>query len=218
MIIEARNINKTYGELAVLRDVSLSVERGEVLAILGRSGAGKTTLIQILSTLLTPDGGSVMLDGVELTGLKGDDLANFRASKIGFIFQSHHLLPEFTAAENIMLAAQIAGAGRVQAEQKAMELLRAIGLEDRASHKPSALSGGEAQRVAVARALVNNPAVIFADEPSGNLDSESRASLHALFFSLRQSFGHTFVIVTHDDTLAALCDRRVVIVDGKIQI
>lgn len=218
MIIEARNINKTYGELAVLRDVSLDVARGEVLAILGRSGAGKTTLIQILSTLLTPDGGSVMLDGVELTGLKGDDLANFRASKIGFIFQSHHLLPEFTAAENIMLAAQIAGAGRVQAEQKAMELLRAIGLEDRASHKPSALSGGEAQRVAVARALVNNPAVIFADEPSGNLDSESRASLHALFFSLRQSFGHTFVIVTHDDTLAALCDRRVVIVDGKIQI
>lgn len=218
MIIEARNINKTYGELAVLRDVSLSVERGEVLAILGRSGAGKTTLIQILSTLLTPDGGSVMLDGVELTGLKGDDLANFRASKIGFIFQSHHLLPEFTAAENIMLAAQIAGAGRKEAEQKAMELLRAVGLEDRASHKPSALSGGEAQRVAVARALVNNPAVIFADEPSGNLDSESRASLHALFFSLRQSFGHTFVIVTHDDTLAALCDRRVVIVDGRIQL
>lgn len=218
MIIEARNINKTYGELAVLRDVSLSVESGEVLAILGRSGAGKTTLIQILSTLLTPDSGSVMLDGVELTGLKGDDLANFRASKIGFIFQSHHLLPEFTAAENIMLAAQIAGAGRKEAEQKAMELLRAVGLEDRASHKPSALSGGEAQRVAVARALVNNPAVIFADEPSGNLDSESRAALHALFFSLRQSFGHTFVIVTHDDTLAALCDRRVVIVDGRIQL
>lgn len=218
MIIEARNINKTYVELAVLRDVSLSVESGEVLAILGRSGAGKTTLIQILSTLLTPDSGSVMLDGVELTGLKGDDLANFRASKIGFIFQSHHLLPEFTAAENIMLAAQIAGAGRKEAEQKAMELLRAVGLEDRASHKPSALSGGEAQRVAVARALVNNPAVIFADEPSGNLDSESRAALHALFFSLRQSFGHTFVIVTHDDTLAALCDRRVVIVDGRIQL
>lgn len=218
MIIEARNINKTYGELAVLRDVSLSVERGEVLAILGRSGAGKTTLIQILSTLLTPDGGSVKVDGDEITQLRGDDLARFRATKIGFIFQSHHLLPEFTAAENIMLAAQIAGAGRVQAEQKAMELLRAVGLEDRATHKPSALSGGEAQRVAVARALVNNPAVIFADEPSGNLDSESRASLHALFFSLRQSFGHTFVIVTHDDTLAALCDRRVVIVDGKIQI
>lgn len=218
MIIEARNINKTYGELAVLRDVSLSVESGEVLAILGRSGAGKTTLIQIMSTLLTPDSGSVMLDGVELTKLKGDDLANFRASKIGFIFQSHHLLPEFTAAENIMLAAQIAGAGRGQAEKKAMELLRAVGLEDRATHKPSALSGGEAQRVAVARALVNNPAVIFADEPSGNLDTESREALHALFFSLRQSFGHTFVIVTHDDTLAALCDRRVVIVDGKIQL
>lgn len=218
MIIEARNINKTYGELAVLRDVSLSVESGEVLAILGRSGAGKTTLIQIMSTLLTPDSGSVMLDGVELTKLKGDDLANFRASKIGFIFQSHHLLPEFTAAENIMLAAQIAGAGRGQAEKKAMELLRAVGLEDRATHKPSALSGGEAQRVAVARALVNNPAVIFADEPSGNLDTESREALHALFFSLRQSFGHTFVIVTHDDTLAALCDRRVVIVDGRIQL
>ncbi|MEG0162541.1 MAG: ABC transporter ATP-binding protein [Mucinivorans sp.] len=218
MIINARDIYKTYGSLEVLSGVSLTVERGEILAILGRSGAGKTTLLQIMSTLLTPTSGSVELDGQELTRLTGDRLSDFRARKIGFVFQAHHLLPEFSAMENVALAAQIAGVKKVEAENRALELLKAVGLADRAAHKPATLSGGEAQRVAVARALINRPAVVFADEPSGNLDSHSREDLHRLFFDLRQSLGATFVIVTHDMALAELCDRRVVISDGKINV
>ncbi|MEG0032676.1 MAG: ABC transporter ATP-binding protein [Mucinivorans sp.] len=218
MIINARDIYKTYGSLEVLSGVSLTVERGEILAILGRSGAGKTTLLQIMSTLLNPTSGSVELDGQELTRLTGDRLSDFRARKIGFVFQAHHLLPEFSAMENVALAAQIAGVKKVEAENRALELLKAVGLADRAAHKPATLSGGEAQRVAVARALINRPAVVFADEPSGNLDSHSREDLHRLFFDLRQSLGATFVIVTHDMALAELCDRRVVISDGKINV
>lgn len=218
MIINARDIYKTYGSLEVLSGVSLTVERGEILAILGRSGAGKTTLLQIMSTLLTPTSGSVELDGQELTRLTGDRLSDFRARKIGFVFQAHHLLPEFSAMENVALAAQIAGVKKVEAENRALELLKAVGLADRTAHKPATLSGGEAQRVAVARALINRPAVVFADEPSGNLDSHSREDLHRLFFDLRQSLGATFVIVTHDMALAELCDRRVVISDGKINV
>ncbi|MEG1671544.1 MAG: ABC transporter ATP-binding protein [Mucinivorans sp.] len=218
MIINARDIYKTYGSLEVLSGVSLTVERGEILAILGRSGAGKTTLLQIMSTLLTPTSGSVELDGQELTRLTGDRLSDFRARKIGFVFQAHHLLPEFSAMENVALAAQIAGVKKVEAENRALELLKAVGLADRAAHKPATLSGGESQRVAVARALINRPAVVFADEPSGNLDSHSREDLHRLFFDLRQSLGATFVIVTHDMALAELCDRRVVISDGKINV
>lgn len=201
----------------MLDSVSLDVERGQVVSILGRSGAGKTTLLQIMSTLLSPDSGSVEVDGIDITRLRGDELARFRATKIGFVFQSHHLLPEFTALENVALAGYIAGKKQEQTLGKAKELLSLMGLSDRINHKPSALSGGEAQRVAVARALVNSPSVVFADEPSGNLDSVSRNALHELIFDLRARLGQTFVIVTHDNTLADLCDRRVVIADGKIE-
>ncbi|MEF9950434.1 MAG: ABC transporter ATP-binding protein [Mucinivorans sp.] len=217
-MIKVSNIYKSYGSLEVLSGVNLSLERGEILAIVGRSGAGKTTLLQIMSTLLAPSSGSVELDGEELTSLTGDRLSDFRAKKIGFVFQSHHLLPEFSALENVALAAQIAGLSKSEAQARAVDLLSAVGLASRAAHKPASLSGGEAQRVAVARALINRPAVVFADEPSGNLDTHSREELHRLYFELRQSFGQTFVIVTHDMPLAELCDRRVEISDGKISI
>lgn len=216
MIIKCTDIHKSYGSLEVLGGISFGIDRGEVIAILGRSGAGKTTLLQIMSTLLAADHGEVEIDGTQCSTLRGDALADFRARKIGFVFQSHHLLPEFTAKENVALAGQIAGLKKAEAEARAVKLLSEIGLEQRMDHKPSALSGGESQRVAVARALINNPAVVFADEPSGNLDSVSRDALHALFFELRQKLGQTFVIVTHDESLAALCDRRIVITDGKI--
>lgn len=218
MIIKASNICKSYGDLAVLRSVSLDVQRGEMLSILGRSGAGKTTLLQILSTLLTPDSGLVEVNGIEISQLRGDALSHFRATQIGFVFQSHHLLPEFTALENVVLAGLIAGGKQSEIEARAMELLDRVGLAERRGHKPSALSGGEAQRVAVARALINRPSVVFADEPSGNLDSVSRDALHSLIFDLRESLSQTFVIVTHDNSLSDLCDRRIVIADGTIVI
>lgn len=216
-MIEAKGIQKSYGSLSVLRGVDLHIAQGEVVAVVGKSGSGKTTLLHILSTLLEADSGSVVVGGVDITALKGEALARFRANQVGFVFQAHHLLPEFTALENVQLAAEIAGVGRAEAKERAMELLEAVGLADRASHKPAALSGGEAQRVAVARALVNRPAVVFADEPSGSLDAASKEVLHRLIFSLRDRLGQTFVLVTHDTDLAALCDRTLRISDGLIE-
>lgn len=206
-MIQATGIRKSYGTLEVLRGIDLQIASGEVVAVVGKSGSGKTTLLHILSTLLEADAGSVQVDGVDVTKLKGDELARFRATKVGFVFQAHHLLPEFTAIENVQLAAEIAGVPRGEAKKRALELLKEVGLADRATHKPAALSGGEAQRVAVARALVNRPAVVFADEPSGSLDAASKEVLHRLFFSLRDRLGQTFVLVTHDTDLAAQCDR-----------
>lgn len=198
----------------VLRGVDLHVPSGEIVTIVGRSGAGKSTLLQILGTLSTPDAGTVTIDGVDIAGLGGKSLARFRSEKIGFVFQFHHLLPEFTALENVMIPAYIAG--RKDAEKRAVELLSILGLTERASHKPSQMSGGEQQRVAVARALINNPSVIFADEPSGNLDSHNKDGLHDLFFELRDRFGYTFVIVTHDTDLAKRSDRQLFMQDGVI--
>lgn len=198
----------------VLRGVDLHVPSGEIVTIVGRSGAGKSTLLQILGTLSTPDAGTVTIDGVDIAGLGGKSLARFRSEKIGFVFQFHHLLPEFTALENVMIPAYIAG--RKDAEKRAVELLSILGLTERASHKPSQMSGGEQQRVAVARALINNPSVIFADEPSGNLDSHNKDELHDLFFELRDRFGYTFVIVTHDADLAKRSDRQLFMQDGVI--
>lgn len=198
----------------VLRGVDLHVPSGEIVTVVGRSGAGKSTLLQILGTLSTPDAGTVTIDGVDIAGLGGKSLARFRSEKIGFVFQFHHLLPEFTALENVMIPAYIAG--RKDAEKRAIELLSILGLTERASHKPSQMSGGEQQRVAVARALINNPSVIFADEPSGNLDSHNKDELHDLFFELRDRFGYTFVIVTHDTDLAKRSDRQLFMQDGVI--
>ena len=220
MIITAQNIRKSFGALEVLKGVDVSVERGEVLSVTGASGAGKTTLLQILGTLSTPDSGRLEIDGTLVfdgsgRSLKGDALAAFRGRKIGFVFQEHHLLPEFNALENVMIPALIAGRPASDARGASSRLLALVGLQDRITHKPSELSGGEQQRVAIARALVNNPAVLFADEPTGNLDSATKQEIHRLFFNLRDTLGQTIVIVTHDASLAALCDRTLVMQDGR---
>ena len=214
MIIEAQNIRKSFGTLEVLKGVDFSAEKGEVVSIMGPSGAGKTTLLQILGTLSTPDSGDLTIDGEYVPALKGDALASFRGRRIGFVFQAHHLLPEFTALENVMIPAHIAGTTNRDAQAKAIALLSEVGLDGRLSHKPAELSGGEQQRVAIARALVNAPAVLFADEPTGNLDSATKQEVHKLFFDLRDRFGQTIVIVTHDPDLAALCDRTLTMRDG----
>ena len=215
-MIEIRNIKKSFGSLEVLKGIDLTIEKGEVVSIVGPSGAGKTTLLQIMGTLDRPDAGSVLIDDIDTTQLSQKKLSDFRNRHIGFVFQFHQLLPEFTALENIMIPAYIAGASNKAARQRAEELLQFMGLSQRAQHKPNELSGGEKQRVAVARALVNNPAVILADEPSGSLDSQNKAELHQLFFDLRDKFGQTFVIVTHDETLAKNTNRVLHMRDGII--
>ena len=216
-MINVENITKSFGSLQVLKGIDLHIDKGEVVSIVGPSGAGKTTLLQIIGTLDRPDSGSVCVDGIDTTTLSQKKLADFRNRHIGFVFQFHQLLPEFTAIENIMIPAYIAGTSTKAARQRAEELLNFMGLSDRATHKPNELSGGEKQRVAVARALVNNPAVILADEPSGSLDSKNKAELHQLFFDLRDRFGQTFVIVTHDESLATLTDRTIHLRDGLIE-
>lgn len=215
-MIDIKGIKKSFGSLEVLKGIDLHINRGEVVSIVGPSGAGKTTLLQIIGTLDKPDVGTVCVDGIDTTQLSSKKLSDFRNRHIGFVFQFHQLLPEFTAVENIMIPAYIAGTSNKAARQRADELLRFMGLSDRANHKPNELSGGEKQRVAVARALVNNPAVILADEPSGSLDSKNKEELHQLFFDLRDQFGQTFVIVTHDESLAAMADRTIHICDGVI--
>lgn len=216
-MIDVKGITKSFGKLQVLKGIDLHIDKGEVVSIVGPSGAGKTTLLQIIGTLDKPDKGSVVVDGVDVSGLSEKKLAGFRNQHIGFVFQFHQLLPEFTALENIMIPAFIAGKGRKEARQRAEDLLSFMGLLERASHKPNELSGGEKQRVAVARALVNNPAVVLADEPSGSLDSKNKAELHQLFFDLRDKFGQTFVIVTHDENLAKLTDRTIHMKDGLLE-
>ena len=215
MIIQASNIKKSFGALQVLRGVDFSAEQGEVVAITGASGAGQTTLLQILGTLSTPDAGSLTIDGTDVLSLGRGELSSFRGRRIGFVFQFHHLLPEFTALENVMIPALIAGRSSKDASSAAHALLQEVGLGARTGHKPSELSGGEQQRVAIARALINRPAVLFADEPTGNLDSATKEEIHRLFFSLRKHLGQTIVIVTHDPTLAALCDRTLTMRDGE---
>jgi len=214
-MILAKGIEKSFGSLKVLKGIDMGVSEAEVVSIMGASGAGKSTLLQILGTLSTPDKGSLVIDGVDVLRLKGDKLAQFRNLKLGFVFQFHHLLPEFTAIENVMLPAFIAGRSRKDAERHAKELLEDLGLGARLDHKPSELSGGEQQRVAIARALINKPAVLFADEPSGNLDTKTKEELHNLFFHLRDKYGQTIVIVTHDPDLAKMCDRSLYMVDGQ---
>ena len=215
-MLELKNINKSFGSLQVLKDVSATFGKGEVVSIVGPSGAGKTTLLQIAGTLDKPDGGSVVYDGVDVLTLSERKMSEFRNRSIGFVFQFHQLLPEFTALENVAIPALIHGDNRSAAMKRAAELLDLLGLSDRASHKPAELSGGEKQRVAVARSLINQPDVIFADEPSGSLDTHNKAELHKLFFDLRDRFGQTFVIVTHDESLAAMCDRTLKMCDGQI--
>lgn len=215
-MIEIKGVTKSFGSLQVLKGLDLCIEKGEIVSIVGPSGAGKTTLLQILGTLDKPDSGSVVVDGIETSTLLTNKLSEFRNTHLGFVFQFHQLLPEFTAIENIMIPAYIAGMKPKEARSRAEELLAFMGLSDRATHKPNELSGGEKQRVAVARALMNNPAVILADEPSGSLDSKNKEELHKLFFELRDKFGQTFVIVTHDETLATLTDRTIHLKDGRI--
>jgi len=215
-MIRTAGITRSFGELKVLKGIDIEVKNSEVVSIVGASGAGKTTLLQIIGTLDRPDTGIIFYDGNDISRLKGKTLASFRNNNIGFVFQFHQLLPEFTALENVCIPAYIAGKGKDEAESKAAELLVFLGLTDRLEHKPSELSGGEQQRVAVARALVNNPSVILADEPSGNLDSENKNELHKLFFRLRDSFGQTIIIVTHDRQLAKMSDRILQIKDGLI--
>lgn len=215
-MIRLENITKSFGSLQVLRGIDLTIEKGEIVSIVGPSGAGKTTLLQIMGTLDMPDGGSVTIAGTQVGRMKERDLSAFRNKHIGFVFQFHQLLPEFTALENVMIPAFIAGKGQQEAKSAATEILDFMGLSDRAEHKPNELSGGEKQRVAVARALINHPAVVLADEPSGSLDTHNKEELHRLFFDLRNRFGQTFVIVTHDEGLAQLTDRTIHLVDGEI--
>lgn len=215
-MIEIKDITKSFGELQVLKGVSLRVSQGEVVSIVGASGAGKTTLLQLIGTLDRPSSGDILFNGCNLATMNSRQLAAFRNKHIGFVFQFHQLLPEFTALENVIIPAMIAGRSRSAAEKEAMELLALMGLQERAGHKPSQLSGGENQRVAVARALINRPDVVLADEPSGSLDSHNKEELHKLFFELRDKYGQTFIIVTHDEELARLTDRTIRMVDGVI--
>ena len=214
-MIEAKGIEKSFGTLKVLKGIDLQVEKSEVASIMGASGAGKSTLLQILGTLSTPDAGSLIIDGTDITGLGRREISRFRNLKLGFVFQFHHLLPEFTSLENVMIPALIAGKSEKTAKDEALKLLDTMGLAERTSHKPSELSGGEQQRVAIARALVNRPSVLFADEPSGNLDSVTKSEIHNLFFRLRDELGQTIVIVTHDPELAKMCDRSLFMKDGQ---
>ena len=213
-MIEAKGIEKSFGDLKVLKGIDFKAEKSEVVSIMGASGAGKSTLLQILGTLSTPDKGSLVIDGYDTLAMNQKTLAEFRNKKIGFVFQAHHLLPEFTALENVMIPAFIAGRSDKDAREAATALLSDLGLGKRVTHKPSELSGGEQQRVAIARALVNGPSVLFADEPSGNLDTVTKAEIHKLFFDLRDKYGQTIVIVTHDPELAAMCDRSLFMRDG----
>lgn len=216
-MIEIKGIRKSFGNLEVLKGIDLHIDKGEIVSIVGPSGAGKTTLLQIMGTLDKADSGTVMVDGVDVSRLSKTKLSDFRNQHIGFVFQFHQLLPEFTALENVMIPAFIRGSKRSEAKARAEELLAFMGLSERADHKPAELSGGEKQRVAVARALINNPAVIFADEPSGSLDSQNKAELHQLFFDLRDKYGQTFVIVTHDEGLSQITDRCIHMKDGQIE-
>lgn len=215
MIIEARNIVKNFGTLQVLKGIDFTAEKREVVSIMGASGAGKSTLLQILGTLSTPDEGSLVIDGTDVLRLSSRELSDFRNRSIGFVFQFHHLLPEFTALENVMIPALIAGRSDKDARAEALELLEMMGLKERTTHKPAELSGGEQQRVAIARALMNHPSVLFADEPSGNLDTRTKEEIHNLFFSLRDKLGQTIIIVTHDPDLAKMCDRSLYMRDGQ---
>ena len=214
MIIEAKDIRKGFGKLEVLKGVDFSVRKAEIVSIVGASGAGKTTLLQILGTLLRPDGGSLVIDGYDTLRMNEKQLSAFRCRKIGFVFQAHHLLPEFSALENVMMPALIAGRKTIDAKRSALELLDRVGLSERVKHRPSELSGGEQQRTAIARALMNNPAVLLADEPTGNLDSATKQEIHKLLFELRDSLGQTIVLVTHDPQLASLCYRSLEMRDG----
>ena len=214
-MIKAENLSKSFGNLQALKGVTLNISKGEVVSVVGASGAGKSTLLQILGTLSTPDTGSLIIDGQEVLRMNASRLSAFRNRRIGFVFQSHRLLPEFTALENVMIPSLIAGLSNKESTSRAKALLSEVGLLDRMDHKPSELSGGEAQRVAIARALVNNPAVLFADEPSGNLDSATKQDIHRIFFEMREKHGQTIVIVTHDEHLASLCDRCLVMKDGR---
>lgn len=216
-MIEIKGIRKSFGNLEVLKGIDLHIDKGEIVSIVGPSGAGKTTLLQIMGTLDKADSGTVMVDGVDVSRLSKTKLSDFRNQHVGFVFQFHQLLPEFTALENVMIPAFIRGSKRSEAKARAEELLAFMGLSERADHKPAELSGGEKQRVAVARALINNPAVIFADEPSGSLDSQNKAELHQLFFDLRDKYGQTFVIVTHDEGLSQITDRCIQMKDGQIE-
>lgn len=215
-MIECRNIFKSYGTLEVLHDLSLTVGRGEVVSIVGASGAGKTTLLQIIGTLSRPDSGSVVIDGTDVSTMRDRELSGFRNSKIGFVFQFHNLLPEFTAFENVCIPGLIGGRDRSEVEHRAAELIDMMGLRDRRDHKPAEMSGGEQQRIAIARALINSPAVLLADEPSGNLDTRNRDEIHRLFLELRDRLGQTIMIVTHDEKLAGMADRRIAMSDGRI--
>ena len=215
-MIHIENIVKRFGSLEVLHGIEFSVERGEIVSIVGASGAGKSTLLQIIGTLMTPDEGSVTIDGKAIAGMSDGELSEFRNRHVGFVFQSHHLLEEFSSEENVMMPMLIAGVKRSEAQRRAKELLELVQMSHRLTHRPSALSGGEQQRVAIARALANNPSVVLADEPTGNLDTATREQIQRLFFDLRERTGQTFIIVTHDEALAEMSDRKIVMSDGRI--